>query len=302
MRRSWCTTAPPARRGTAGPGARNRGGETDFHDTTVRASPVSSSIWLRGYPSGASSTTESWCEPGTRLRFPPTRACAAFSFSTSDARAASETNPPRSLPRELSRTARAVPPPAPPSRPPAEGGMGGLDPKAVPRRDSLDLLPVRAWCALASDLFGGCLCFKKRQSIARVPLRAASTEKRRNDSRTRRRNRGLHSCTNRVNNISHCSSGNICATSSPASLQSRAMNSLRQKLVGAAARWAAPTWTRQGVCSLHTSGAASSSAKAPGASPAHASPPSSFFQVSSVSSQSGRRRRAVWVPGDRRVD
>ena len=41
--------------------------------------------------------------------------------------------------------------------------------------------------------------------------------------------------------------------------------SLRQKILGAAARWAAPTWTRQGVCGLHTSGAASSSAKAPGA-------------------------------------
>ena len=40
--------------------------------------------------------------------------------------------------------------------------------------------------------------------------------------------------------------------------------SLRRKILGAAARWAAPSWTRQGVCGLHTSGAASSSAKAPG--------------------------------------
>ena len=134
MRRSWFTTAPPARLGpapAAGPGARNRGGETDFHDTTVRASPVSSSTWLRGNPSGASSTIKSWCRPGTRRRFPPTCARAAFSFSTSDARAASETNPPRSLARELSRTPRAVPPAAPPPRPPAGGGMEG---NAVTRR------------------------------------------------------------------------------------------------------------------------------------------------------------------------
>merc|ERR1719352_2073861 len=46
--------------------------------------------------------------------------------------------------------------------------------------------------------------------------------------------------------------------------------SLRQKIIGAAARWAsssaAPQWARQAACGFHSTGAASSSAGAPGKS------------------------------------
>ena len=47
--------------------------------------------------------------------------------------------------------------------------------------------------------------------------------------------------------------------------------SLRQKIIGAAARWAgssaAPQWARQAACGFHSTGAASAAAGAPGASP-----------------------------------
>ena len=311
MRRSWCTTAPPARLGpapAAGPGARNRGGETDFHDTTVRASPVSSSTWLRGNPSGASSTIKSWCRPGTRRRFPPTCARAAFSFSTSDARAASETNPPRSLARELSRTPRAVPPAAPPPRPPAGGGMEG---NAVTRRrchaanrstSSPNEPGARSpliWEGVPNSISKP-VPTPLGEKVSRARCTTASLHRaRRSRKKTTRESYGTQSQNVRPKRSREISLCHTEATSSPlrSSLLLRAMNSLRQKLVGAAARWAAPTWTRQGVCGLHTSGAASSSAKAPGASPvAH------FLLGLLRFVQSSSTSHAARVPGETRAD
>ena len=43
----------------------------------------------------------------------------------------------------------------------------------------------------------------------------------------------------------------------------RGSMSLRQKILGAAARWAAPAWTRQAACGLHPSGAASAAVDPP---------------------------------------
>ena len=80
--------------------------------------------------------------------------------------------------------------------------------------------------------------------------------------------------------------------------------SLRQKIIGAAARWAgssaAPQWARQAACGFHSTGAASAAAGAPGASPRGlllSSPTchAPMIEASPVVLVLRRRPRRVWL-------
>lgn len=82
--------------------------------------------------------------------------------------------------------------------------------------------------------------------------------------------------------------------------------SLRQKIIGAAARWAgssaAPQWARQAACGFHSTGAASAAAGAPGASPADCCflPPTChapMIEASPVVLVRRRGPRRVWLRG-----